>query len=139
MKRKSQLVTLHNSNHFYFLTLLFLILQERAHILGQFFLLLPTICELTVDEAYLLGIKIYIEKVDFKCSQQSRLNLLCFANHSGLCTPPNLILCDSFFFFFWPCSRACRILVSPSGTEQWPRQWKVPSPDHWTGREPPSL
>ena len=42
-----------------------------------------------------------------------------------------------FFFYFWPCCTACRILVPQSGTEPAPSVMKAQSPNQWTVREFP--
>ena len=42
-------------------------------------------------------------------------------------------------FGFWPYHMACRILVPQLGTEPWAPSVKVPSLNHWTTREFPSL
>ena len=49
------------------------------------------------------------------------------------------LLYGFFFFFFWPCPMACRILVPRSGIEPKPSAVKAQSPNHWTAREFPRL
>ena len=41
----------------------------------------------------------------------------------------------NFFFFFWPGSVDCRILVPQPRIEPGPTAVKVPSPNHWAVRE----
>ena len=48
---------------------------------------------------------------------------------------PSII--HSFFFYFWPCCTACRILVPQSGTEPALSVMKAQSPNQWTVREFP--
>ena len=44
-----------------------------------------------------------------------------------------------FFYFFWPCHVACRILAPQGpGIEPKPSAVKVRSPNHWTAREFPA-
>ena len=43
---------------------------------------------------------------------------------------------DSFFFFlFWSCGVACRILVPPPGIKPMPPAVEAWSSNHWTARE----
>ena len=40
-----------------------------------------------------------------------------------------------FFFSFWPCYVACKILVPQPGTEPVPSAWGAQNLNHWTTRE----
>ena len=42
-----------------------------------------------------------------------------------------------FFFFFWPCHMACKILVPQPGIEPVPPALEAGSPNLWTTREVP--
>ena len=44
-----------------------------------------------------------------------------------------------FYFSFWPCHTACRILVPQSGIEPVPPAVETQSLNHWTTREFSSL
>ena len=43
----------------------------------------------------------------------------------------------NFFFFFWPCSMACRILVPQRRIKPMPPALEMQSLNHWTAREVP--